>query len=518
MKLSDISEDIAEQFSGPARVPEPPKAKPAKPKRNEWQPNVGPVGTDILLDKTSKYILAHGERASGKTAICLHKVILEVQDQWNGLGMMVSITRSSATEGGSWEKLNENTLPEWAEGVGLEATEPKMDDQKNRHVFISNKYGDWGRIVLRSMPYGANIQQRIKGMEPSIFFFDELTEAETPDYFTKPIQQLGRRPKIGYQPYIAACNPPEDGPEHWVYKRFFPNTEKGETLESKRKRGFGVYHCPIGTENVWWSPEQKAEYQQTLMEEAIHDPSAEDRLIRGLWVARPTGAGLFSEHYIPALHLKPLLMPINGFPIILGYDLGQVFSSVTLMQLIPTRDGRLIWLIFDEVDRLGMKILYKKLAVDVMDRIAYWSAKMQYDFQAIHITDDSAINQWRPGQGGSYDAWEFEQEYNRQIKPGGRNVKMEGCPKGDGSVAARIRMLQSTLYQEEIFISAKCENTAAMLRSLDSDKDNPDKPRRTKWLHKFDSVTYPMLKMGLGGTRKYLRLQRKTPSLTACGV
>ena len=510
---------MLESFGG---APEAPKARPGKFKRTEWQPNLGPIGTDVLLDRTSSYFLLHGERGSGKSAIASNKLVLEVQDQWNGLGMMVTITRSSATEGGAWEKLNEHVLPEWKAGIGMEATEPKMDDQKNRHVFIGNKYGEWSRIVLCSMPFGANIQQRIKGKEPSCFFFDELTEAESSDYFTKPIQQLGRRidrtgRPIAYQPYIAACNPPEEGMEHWVAKTFFPDEKKGETEASKRADGFGVYHCPMATENVWWSKEEKERYQKKVMQEAIHDPSAEDRLIHGIWVARPTGNGLFKEHYIPALHLKPILHPIPGFPIFVGYDLGQVFSSVTFLQLIPTKDGRLFWLVFDEIDHLGQKILYKKLAHEVMTRLIEWNKKAGYEFQAIHIADESALNQWRPNSGGSYDAWEFEKEYNRQAVAGTRRIKMEGCPKGPGSVAARIRMLQSTLYQEEIFISSRCANTVGMLMHLDSDKADPDKPRRSKWLHKFDSLTYPMLKMGLGGTRKYLRSARKAPSFTACG-
>ena len=175
------------------------------------------------------------------------------------------------------------------------------------------------------------------------------------------------------------------------------------------------------------------------------DPIERRRLIHGEWVDRPTGEGLFKEFFIPAVHLRGELVrglglkPIAGFPIILGYDLGQVFSSVTFLQLVPTRE-KPVWIVFDEVDHLGEKILYKRLAWEVIERMRFWRKLLDYDFQYMHITDESAVNQWRPGGEGSYDAWEFEREFAKVAEElGSREMRLLGCPKGAGSVAARVR-------------------------------------------------------------------------------
>jgi hypothetical protein len=288
----------------------------------------------------------------------------------------------------------------------------------------------------------------------------------------------------------------------------------------KRKKEFAVYHVPV-SENKHRLP---TGYYDRLERILKSDPVEHRRLMLGEWIDRPTGEGLFKEYFIPSLHLKGDLMkglglkPIVGFPIILGYDLGQVYSSITFLQQIPTKEKN-IWIAFDEVDHLGEKILYKRLAYEVIERLRYWNKLMDYDFQTMHVTDESAINQWRPGGEGSYDAWEFEREYNRNIDiTHGRKIKLLGCPKGAGSVAARVRLLQSKLYQEEFFVSALCKNLKEMLLFLESSDDDPEKPKRSKFLHKFDSTSYPLFKLELAGdVKKYLPSARVAPTLVRCG-
>jgi hypothetical protein len=78
-------------------------------------------------------------------------------------------------------------------------------------------------------------------------------------------------------------------------------------------------------------------------------------------------------------------------------------------------------------------------------------------------------------------------------------------------VAARVRLIQSKLYQEELFVSAQCENSVACLNNLEGDKDDPTKPKRSKWLHKFDSFSYPIFKMEVGGDpRMHLPLRQSS--------
>jgi hypothetical protein len=411
-------------------------------------------------------------------------------------------------------------LPQWKEGMSLEYTPSKMDPMtKDRHRWIRNRFGGWSKLLLMSIQYAAQVQNRIKGPAPSMVYVDELTNCDGREYWSFPAAQLGRRRGIsGPQQFCASCNP--DGPKHWVYQVFWVECVDAKT--GTRDPKFSVYHVPI-TENKRRLP---AGYVERLLGIFRNDVVEMRRLIHGEWVDRPTGEGLFKEYYIEAIHIKGDvskgigLRPSPGFPIVLGYDLGQVFSCVTLMQIIPTKE-KTLWKVFDEVDHLGEKILYKRLAWEVIERMKYWQKLVGYDFQYMHITDESAINQWRPGGDGSYDAWEFEREYNKvadELK--NRRMKLLGCPKGAGSVPARVRLLQAKLYQEEVFVSDMCKNTKEMLMFLECDDKEPEKPRRSKYLHKFDSLTYPMFKLEFNGmARRATSIGAvEAPKLIRCGT
>ncbi len=496
----------------------PPTRSPRRTSGRAWQPKLGTIGTKVLLDN-SPFILLHGERMSGKTSIALHKAVLHCYNNHAASAMLVSIIRTSATEGGLWEKINSLILPEWADGIGLEFTEPKMDDQKKRYVFISNKFGGWSKAVLMSMPYGSNIASRMKGSEPSFFFFDELTDTFDSDYFIKPIQQLRRRPHIEHQQYIGACNPSDHGEDHWVYQKFM--VEPMDEVTKKWDKEFAVYHIPI-TENVWSSQKQIDDYRRSLMIEARNDPSATARSIEGKWVKRPTGIGLFAESFNALRHVKGDrvngigLQPLPGFPIFISYDLGPRYSSATFEQFIPTADGKLVLIIFDEVDVLDRRVRYRSMAKDVISRIKFWEEAGKNQYQVLHVSDESATSQWRAGgEDGSYDAWEFEVEFNREWPE--RKMKMQGAPKGKGSVSARVNCITNKLLNDEMYVSALCPNTIEMLRTISEDKEKPGHPAKGRLIHKFDSLSYAPFKMETQGARKLLQTKRTAPSLIRCG-
>ena len=531
----------------------PPDRRPKEPKRKAWRPKMGPIGYKILQTRSVKdrpedviVKLLYGERGSTKTNILLHDLVVHCYDDvakpevgkpnLMPLAVICTIFRSAATEGGAWEKLHSLVLPEWFDGMGLEFTEPKQDDQKNRYCFIANKWGGWSRVILKSIPYGENIRARLKGIEPSYFLSDEITEQSGPDYFFVPFQQI-RRPTRAPRCFSAACNPADTGEDHWVWKNMVmvpcktagndgPEIPDGGGRLKNLDEQFHVYHVPL-SENVHWTTEQKKAYQNTILAEARFDKSAIDRLIKGIWTPRPTGEGLFKEWFVPSIHIKGDaikgvgLLPKPGYPITISYDLGQVWSSVTFEQRIPTVKSN-FWIVFDEIDHEKKRILYKNLAMEIIQHMRWWRTKVGYDFQYIHITDESAINQWRPGggEGGSYDALVFEREFNKfQEEFGGQPIKLMGCPKGAGSIAARVQLLQSKLYQSEFYVSATCQKTRDMLMFLEADKKNPENPRETsRYTHKFDSVTYGMFKFEINPDfRIYLPTEQVAPSLISCG-
>ena len=149
-----------------------------------------------------------------------------------------------------------------------------------------------------------------------------------------PAAQLGRRRGIsGPQQFCASCNP--QGPSHWVYKVFFE-----EVIDDKGNRdpNFSVYHVPI-KENEKRLPEG---YVKNLEMILSSDLIERRRLINGEWIDRPSGEAIFKDYFQQEMHVKgdelrgKGLKPKPGHPIIVGYDLGQVYSAVTFLQYIPT--------------------------------------------------------------------------------------------------------------------------------------------------------------------------------------
>jgi len=472
----------------------------------EWHPDLNETQQKIF-DDSSRFILGYGEKGSGKTIAFGHKVIRHAYENDNALVMILSPSIRTGAEG-IWHDLETLVIPSWVEGIGLESSHAKLDpNTKDRHRWIGNRQGGWSKLLLISIPYAAAVETRIKGPAPSMIYVDELTQCDGKEYFTYPAAQLGRRRGIeGPQQYCASCNP--EGPSHWVYKTFFEDCYEED---GTRDNDFTVYHVPV-TENIKRLPDG---YVENLHRILRTDPVEKRRLIDGEWVDRPTGESLFKDYFVPENHIKgdPLkgtgLLPVKGFPITVGYDLGQVYSSISFMQMIPTQD-KMLWIVFDEMDYLGERHLYKRLAQEVCRRMDYWNKKADFEFRYEHISDSSAINQWHPGGEGSYDSWDFE-----RFSAG--RIKMIGCPKGKGSVEARIRLLQTKLFNDEVYVSALCRFTIDMLQQLESDRKDPSRPRRSKYIHKFDAVTYPMLKLELNGMRNTLQTDRSRPSLIHCG-
>tara|TARA_R100000808_G_scaffold24814_1_gene58523 strand:- start:15041 stop:16561 length:1521 start_codon:yes stop_codon:yes gene_type:complete len=485
-----------------------PKATPSKTSEKGWHPKLNTTQAEIFEDP-ALFLLAYGEKGSGKTVGLLYKLVRHCYENKNAFALIVSPSIRTGKEGVLFD-LENMVLPDWGDGIGLEYTTSKLDpNTKDRHLWIANRFGGWSKVLLVSIPFAEAVEPRIKGMSPSFVYVDELTHCKGREYFVFVAAQLGRRRDItGPQQYTASCNP--DGPSHWVYKVFMEESIDSESGEMNSE--YSVHHVPI-KENAKNLPDQ---YVKQLEQILKSDPVEYRRLIDGEWVDRPTGEAMFSEYYQPEIHVKgdyancTGIHPAPGNPIIVGYDLGQVNSSVTFMQMIPTHQGN-IWTVFDEIDYIGEKILYKRLAGEIVDRLDYWSNLKGYDFKAQHISDSSAINQWHPGGQGSYDAWDMERFSDGRIK-------MIGCPKGKGSVEARVRLLTAKLFQDEIYVSALCKNTTEMLLHLESDKKDAMRPKRSKWIHKFDSLSYPLLKLELNDNLSALNTDVHQARLVHCGI
>jgi len=458
-----------------------------------WRPSLNPA-QKRCFDCQTPYVLAYGERASGKTVGFCHKVIDHLVNNFNALAVLIVRVRSMATEGGLWEKMEVDILPQWKTGMGLIYSEERMNESRMRYRFVKNKFGGWSKMVLLSLEHGEQLKGKIRGFEPSIVFIDELTTLKDKAFFTAVIQQLGRRPHIhSVQQYLAATNP--EGPSHWVYKQWFEFPE-GTTKEKDR---YEAIHIPI-KENKHNLPE---DYYNTVMEACANDPVEYRRLVLGEWVDRPTGEAMFRDAYNERRHIRgrgiERILPDPNFPVIIGYDLGSANNAIIFMQQLPFPD-RTVWMIFDELVWLNHKIMFENIVPLLLKRMMFWNSAVGRELSWEHISDDSALNQWRQTTG-SYDAMEIERlsEVFKKQYPDIPSIRLKGAPKFKGSVERRGRLLHQLFLKDEIVISHACVQTLDMVMNLEGENDNFFQRKHNRYSHVFDALTYPIINYSVSG-------------------
>lgn len=478
----------------------------------DWVPDMGPTQRKAYFCKASE-ILIYGEKFSGKTYVGGgHKLIHHCVHNFNALAAIIVGSRGQAQDGGIWTKLITEILPEWEREMGLEFTEPKLDSQNRPEFWIRNKFNGWSKVKLVSLQYGEQIKSRFRGMEPSYVFADEVTLMPS-DVFVWVNLQIGRDRHIDFPQWVGATNP--DGPSHWVFETFWKEVGFADQ-EQKRPASMDrqVFHIPYTENERFADPRYIARVKRTIK----HDKVEYDRMVLGIWVDRPSGLAIFNGYYDALRHERPLLnsassrlVPHPAFPIIIGYDPGQTHNAIIMMQYLKGKD-RAIWMVFDEIVYIKEKISYALITLNLMRKMQMWNdywKERKSDFKGfrfIHVSDSSATNQYRPGGGESYDCLEFERNSAKYIEQnelfkGMSPIEIEECPKYDGSKQDRVKIMWKLLTEDRFMVSRNCTHVIGMMNNLESEKQKEGKydpdagvtPRRSKYIHTFDGMTYPIL-------------------------
>lgn len=469
-----------------------------------WAPSLTPA-QEKLFASIAKYILCWGPKGGAKTYGGVEKLVKHCYENVNAFALILVRVQNMAVKGGAWDKLINEVLPKWKDGLGVVDSGVKTDANHCQYIWISNQHGGWSMITVMSCPHANQLRQRIRGVEPSIVLVDELTSCDSVEYFESVAAQLGRRPLIkGVQQFIGACNP--EGPSHWVYKKWFVEPFNDDTGEKNKDY-----------EDIFFPREEnRANLQEGYFEhlDSVYGKNATEaaRMIGGEWVDQPSGEGLFRELFNPTVHVRPLdenlkphqkewLTPHPDHAFIIGLDPGAAYNAFVFWQWLPL-DGKMRWVCFDEVVTIRKRIKYSDLVPIVMRRVRFWRDEIGKETPMVWVADNSAFNQYRAAQG-SYDALEIERVYDSmrakyRLEP----IKIKRPPQFQGSVEARIRIMQTALAQDEIIVSSRCTYMQKMLLRLESEKQKDGAPfdpklsmtpRRSDHLHVFDAATYPML-------------------------
>ena len=540
-------EELAAALTEFIEEPAPPVPDTPSHDAGTWHPDLNPTQR-VIFDDPTENILFDSEKGTGKSIIGCHKLVRHCYEVENALAYII-VTTYNTGDMGIWYDLEQLVLPAWRDGnrypefyitadgrhlphpqagelkdtgIGLEFTPTKLDPKtKASKIYIRNRFGTWSLVVLLSVPYGVLVESRMKGPAPSYIYLEELTNCDSRKYYSFPSAQLGRRRGLRGAPqqFTASCNPA--GPSHWVYKLFFEECAVAADQPGRdwpdgirRNPRFARYHVPLSENHHRLPPG----YVNRLMDSFKDDPVQIARLVEGLWVDMPTGDAIFKGHFSPVAHVRgdikthQGIQPQKGFTITIGYDPGPVNFSVSFEQIIPTKQG-IIWTIFDEINCVGRYMPYDLVVPMIMRRMAYWCSNPagggNHPFFFEHIGPADAFNQVRGD--GSFDARRIEElslQWVQKTSSPLRPIKMRECPQGNETVPARVRCVIELLDTESLLVSATCPKHIEMFNLLESEPVKEGKwdpvahlrPKRSPYLHPFDSCSYPIFFYnGVGG-------------------
>lgn len=449
------------------------------------------------------YLLVEGPRESGKTVACLHRLMRHAWETPQARIAMFARTRKSADQGGVFTDLVQTIVPEWVNAnIGLEicsgkknAREPLTDGgTRLLYLDVTNSFGNKSRIQLHSLDFDWDIEAAVRSTRFSCIFFSELSNFKDRIVFTITAGQL-RMPHLpdSAHQWIADTNPCPEGRESWQWKLFHGERLADNHPYPSEQAKYEVIHISI-PENPFISESRK----MAIAARHAHDSNLMDRYYHGLWTSR-TEDGLFSDVFMPAIHVigkvdafdeneSELLLPSETCStMITAWDPGSKNHSTHIMEKALGEDGRTIFCILDEIVSLHTALPITDFTELVLERMDFWDDYIkahchQNPYEWKHWSDMSSFDQFRAGLGG-YDHSAIA------VASGGR-IMLMACPKGRNSVSKRVDILHRLLFQNRIYVSAKCVKTIEMLGAIRKGKTSVDPVERSDLKHVFDSLTY----------------------------
>lgn len=447
-----------------------------------------------VFNVAHRYLLLEGARRSGKSVAALHKVYRHLYDCSFAKVAIVSRTKNNGKRG-AWADLIGSVYRTWNEAGLVEFIDgtPAMEgDTKVSYFRIRNRHGTVSECQLHSIDYDDNVEDKFKDTRFSMIYmieadrFDEIV-------FATLCQQL-RSLEVPYeqQQFLLDTNPPEEGEDHWLHRRFF-NPPADEDMDDWRVK-YKAIHFDLDDNPYLTDAEKKDLYRDYQ-----HDPAKLARYYYGKWV-RDASNGLFADVFNFNIHVigewnedlpeddQELLRPApKTYAIDVGMDVGDVNTSIHFGVPRFADPTTLCYDIIDEIAFLGERIPLTEITELIEGRMDYWEeyCKRQLGLQSV------LWRFWSDPSSMRYKAAPGSTEANLiNVYSKGR-IDMTPVTKGEGSVKVRLDMLRRMLFEERVFISARCVKTVDMLRSLKKGKSqNHIIDRASRYKHAFDSLTY----------------------------
>jgi hypothetical protein len=487
-----------------------------------------------IFNTRKRIVLVSGSRKSGKTWACLHRVIRHL---WETPGARVGVFAKSkglAKEGGSWQDLVERTIPEWTEGgictaqgdpfsmttLDIDGNPGVKQDSSTRSSYfkVRNLHGGESECRLFSIHDENDIAGQIKNKSFSMIYIIELSMFKDPRILSITLPSLrmahlkpARQDEDDiFHQWIADTNPDEDlGDQSWFYNTFYTERLKKRDETDPKQRRLQKYYDSMEVIEMFTADNPFVTEQERIELEGSceGDPALYDSYVLGVHgQAGRKRDRHFAPYFNKSTHVvggdtdgggdqidvHPTTVKLYG-----GWDIGSstnhaaVFLDKRPIQTVDPRDPdkkRIIelsyWSVLDEVVSIDERIGLDELTREAMEKIRELEMKSARKFDWQHWSDDSAINVWR-SSSSSFDYLEVQAHSNGEIF-------LNGVDKPDGSVKARVRVLQMLLKTGRIWISSRCVKTIAMLEGCQKGAKENEYVKWNEHKHVFDALTYPI--------------------------
>jgi len=465
-----------------------------------WSPDLAPKQAR-LFNCYKKFILCSGPVRSTKTIGCLHRLL---RHAWETPQARISIfakTVKSAFAGGVWSDLVEIVLPLWLKAnMGMRITYgPKVEGSTRLHSLgVANMYGGESEIQLRSLDYDFDVEAQVKSGRFSMFYFSELSNFKNRIVFDATTERL-RMPHLrdDQHLWLADTNPDDSGAQSWIYSLFYvERTAENHPFPDVQAK-YELIEFDL-SDNIWMTEAERNE----IFARYAHDSDRRDRYCFGKWTTS-TEAGLFSEVFLADTHVLGKANTYDGddWEVILpsetcskmvtGWDIGtsKNHSAHILERIGGDGFAGSIFHVLDEIVSVGTMLTVEDFTTLVDERIEFWTKYIREHCHSNlvewrHWSDTSAFDTFRASLG-CYDHMIVA------VASEGR-IMLQACPKGKGSIFKRVDLLRKLLFQNRIYVSARCVQTVKMLGSLKKGKTKMEPVQSNEMTHVFDSLTYAL--------------------------
>lgn len=470
------------------------------PESGLWWPDLAPRQAEVF-NCYDMYLLCVGPVRCGKTIACCHRLLRHAWETPQARIGIFARTVKSAFAGGAWSDLVEVVLPVWLKAeMGMRVTRgPKVEGSTRlHHICVSNMHGGESEIQLRSLDFDGDIESVIKSARFSFFWFSELSNFKDRIVFDATTERL-RMPHLpdNAHQFIADCNPDDSGQESWIWKLFYKERLAENHPFPEYQKRFRCIEFSLA-DNIWMTDSDR----NAIFARYAHDPERRDRYCYGKWTTS-TEKGLFSEVFMADTHVLgnasvydeddwDIILPSETCSnIITGWDIGSSKNHAAhiIERIGAPGDPNSRFHVIDDIASIGVMITTEDFVTMVDDRLQFWARYInehchKQPIEYRHWSDTTAFNQFRAALGG-YDHMIVA------LASDGR-IMLQASPKGRGSIFKRVDLVRRLLFQNRLFVSARCKATIQMLGSLKKGRTKMEPVEDSEMRHVFDSLTYAL--------------------------